>query len=220
MTTPKLAGLSGMQTGNIYCIGRNYAAHARELDNPVPSCPVIFTKPTVSLTFENTVTIPSFVKEPHFEAELVVALGKKGKNIPPPDSTDMIAGYGIGIDITARDIQQELKEKSHPWFLAKGLDEFAPVSSFVPAARVDKHDQLTFTLDVNGRRRQNGDTSQMLFPVGEIIAYLSRHVTLLPGDLIFTGTPEGVGKLLHGDLLHADLESGLVTLDITINHPS
>lgn len=216
MSTLLLPGLSNLPAGNIYCIGRNYAAHARELNNPVPSRPVIFTKPSVSLTFDGTILIPSFVKEPHFETELVVAVGREGKNVPEDEALSLVAGYGIGIDVTARDIQQDLKEKSHPWFLAKGLDTFAPVSKFVPAARVNDPQELSFFLDINDERRQTGNTSHMLFPVKKLISTLSRFVTLTPGDLLFSGTPEGVGKLFDHDSLYANLESGLVTLEVTV----
>ncbi len=218
MTSAMLPGLSGLQAGTIYGIGRNYAAHARELNNPVPSRPVIFTKPAGSLTFDGTVHIPPFVKNPHYEAEVVVAIGARGKDITPAEAPEWIAGYGLGIDVTARDIQQQLKEKSHPWFLAKGLDTFAPVSAFVAADQISDPAGLLFTLDVNGERRQNGDTSLMQFPIRELVATLSQYVTLMPGDMIFTGTPEGVGKLNHGDILHASLESGLITLDVEIVH--
>lgn len=212
----ELQGLSGLHVRNIYCIGRNYAAHARELNNPVPDRPVIFTKPLNSLTSDGVVRIPPFVKEPHYETELVAALGKQGRNIPKERALDYVAGYGLGIDVTARDIQQELKRASHPWFLAKGLDTFAPVSSFVPARHAGNPVELTFTLHVNGSLRQRGDPSLMLFPLPGLIATLSRYVTLHPGDLIFTGTPEGVGLIEHGDHLRAELTSGLVSFDVRV----
>lgn len=211
-----LPGLSGLITENIYCIGRNYAAHARELNNPVPDRPVIFTKPVASLTFENTVLIPPFVKDPHFETELVAAIGKSGKHIPAENALSYVAGYGLGIDVTARDIQQDLKKNAHPWFLAKGLDTFAPVSSFMDASAISDPQDLLFSLTVNGTLRQSGHTSHMLFPVSELIATLSKYVTLHPGDLIFTGTPDGVGKLYDGDLLHAELDPGLIFMDVQV----
>ena len=211
-----LPGLPGLTTQNIYCIGRNYAAHARELNNPVPDRPVIFTKPVASLTLDKTILIPSFVKDPHYEAELVIAIGRMGKHIAAENALSHVAGYGLGIDVTARDIQMDLKKNAHPWFLAKGLDTFAPVSSFIEASSVTDPQNLSFSLTVNGTLRQSGNTSHMLFPVTELIATLSGYVTLYPGDLIFTGTPEGVGKLNDGDLLHAELEPGLIYLDIHV----
>lgn len=211
---PPLAGLDGLHTRNIYAIGRNYAAHARELNNPVPDRPVIFTKPLASLTFDGIIRIPSFVRELHFETELVLAIGRSGKNITPENALSHVAGYGLGIDVTARDIQQQLKDASHPWFLAKGLDTFAPVSSFLPAGELPEPEKLTFSLDINGIRRQTGDPSHMLFPVPELIAHLSRYVTLQPGDLIFTGTPDGVGQLHDGDHLYAELLSGRIVLNV------
>jgi len=213
---PELPGLPGLHTRNIYCIGRNYAAHARELNNPIPERPVIFTKPLSSLTFGGIIRIPPFVREPHFETELVAAIGKPGKKIRRDDALSHIAGYGIGIDVTARDIQQELKATAHPWFLAKGLDTFAPVSSFLPADDLPGPEELTFTLSVNRQLRQSGDPSLMLFPLPELVAQLSRYVTLQPGDLLFTGTPEGVGLLRAGDKLHAELLMGRIVLDVRV----
>jgi 2-keto-4-pentenoate hydratase/2-oxohepta-3-ene-1,7-dioic acid hydratase in catechol pathway len=212
----ELPGLPGLRTSNIYCIGRNYAAHARELNNPVPDRPVMFTKPLASLTFDGVIRIPSFVREPHFETELVAVIGKAGKNIARNQALNHVAGYGIGIDVTARDIQQELKAAAHPWFLAKGLDTFAPVSGFLPAGDLPVPVQLAFTLTVNGELRQTGDPSLMLFPLPELIARLSSYVTLHPGDLLFTGTPEGVGLLNDGDRLHAELLSGRIVLDARV----
>lgn len=216
MNRDSLPGLPELQPGNIFCIGRNYAAHARELNNPVPERPVIFTKSSSSLCYDGKVVIPAFVKEPHYETEVVAAISREGKNIPAGEALQHIAGYAVGIDVTARDIQTELKEKSHPWFLAKSLDTFAPVSSFVSASEIADPNNITFSLEVNGERRQTGDTSQMLFPIDLLIATLSKYVTLKPGDLIFTGTPEGVGRLHPGDYLHAELQQELITLDVTI----
>ncbi|MEX0681494.1 MAG: fumarylacetoacetate hydrolase family protein [Balneolales bacterium] len=216
MTPLTLPGLPELRAGTLYCIGRNYSGHAIELNNPIPSQPVIFIKPLTSLTFDGIIHIPSFVAEPHFETEIVVALGQQVKNITAGKALTAVAGYGIGIDVTSRDIQQQLKEKRHPWFLAKGLDTFAPVSSFIPAEQIPDPGNLSFNLDINGVRKQNGRTSLMLFPVAEIISILSKFVTLYPGDLIFTGTPEGVGLLQDGDLLHANLGTGLVTLEARV----
>ncbi len=213
---PELPGLPGLYARNIYCIGRNYAAHARELNNPIPDRPVIFTKPLSSLTFDGIIRIPSFVREPHFEAELIAVIGQPGKNIKRDDALGHVAGYGIGIDVTARDIQQELKAAAHPWFLAKGMDTFAPVSSFLPAGELPDPEELTFTLSINRQLRQSGDPSLMLFPIPELVAQLSRYVTLQPGDLLFTGTPEGVGLLRDGDNLHAELLLGRIVLDVHV----
>ncbi len=212
MSHTNLPGLPGLQPGTIYCIGKNYAAHAREMNSTIPDQPVVFIKPLTSLTLDGIIRIPAFVAEPHYEAELVVAIGKKGKNIARESALDHVAGYGLGIDVTARDIQHKLIKAAHPWFLAKGMDTFAPVSPFISADSVDDPQQLTFTLTINGEKRQTGDTSLMLFPVSELIATLSRYVTLFPGDLIFTGTPEGVGLLQNGDKLQADLQSGRTVL--------
>ncbi len=213
---PELPGLPGLQTRNIYCIGRNYDAHARELNNPVPVRPVLFNKPLASLSFDGEILLPPFISEPHYETELVVAIGKEGKNISQDDALDHVAGYGLGIDVTARDIQHELKKASHPWFLAKGMDTFAQVSSFVTADAVDDPQKIIFTMSLNGKRKQTGNTSEMVFPVKEQISYLSRFVTLQSGDLLFTGTPKGVGALRGGDLLQAEMMSGDVTLNVRV----
>ena len=220
MKSNTIPGLPDLRPGNIFGIGRNYAAHAKELNNPIPARPVIFSKTSSSLTFGNKVVIPPFVKEPHYETEIVVAISQIGKNILAADAMDYIAGYALGIDVTARDIQQDLKEKSHPWFLAKSLDTFAPVSSFIPASEIDDANNISFSLKINGELRQTGDTSLMLFPINELIATLSKYVTLQPGDMIFTGTPEGVGQLHHGDRLHAKLQSGLVNLHLIVTSKS
>ncbi len=213
---PDLPGLPGLYTRNIYCIGRNFEAHAKELNNPVPDRPVLFIKPLSSLSFDGIILLPSFIREPHYETELVVAIGTKGKNIQSGDALNHVAGYGLGIDVTARDIQHELKKASHPWFLAKGMDTFTQVSSFIPAGSVEDPQKLTFTMSLNGEKRQTGDTSLMVFPVAEQIAFLSRYVTLQPGDLLFTGTPKGVGLLRDGDLIRAELMSGEVTFNVRV----
>ncbi len=215
---PELPGLPGLQTRNIYCIGRNYDAHARELNNPVPDRPVLFIKPLASLSFDGVILLPPFISEPHYETELVVAIGKKGKNIKEEEALNHVAGYGLGIDVTARDIQHELKKASHPWFLAKGLDTFAQVSSFIAADAVDDPQNIIFTMNLNGKRKQTGNTSKMVFSVKEQIAWLSRFVTLQPGDLLFTGTPEGVGSLKGGDILQAEMTPGEVTLEVRVKN--
>lgn len=201
----------------IYCIGRNYAAHARELNNPVPGEPVVFIKPASSVVADGeSIVIPPQSTDVHYEAELVVAIGTVGKNIPVAEAMNYVAGYGIGIDVTARDLQQVAKEKSLPWSIAKGFDTFAPISNFVATSALPNPDDISYTLDINGERRQIGLTSHMLFPIPFLIHYLSSIFTLNPGDLIFTGTPEGVGKLNPGDKLTASLIGTEIALRVDV----
>ncbi len=201
----------------IYCIGRNYAAHARELNNPVPGEPVIFIKPASSVVPDGgSIVIPPKSNDVHYEAELVLVIGKQGKNIPLDEAMSHVSGYALGIDVTARDLQQIAKDKSLPWSVAKGFDTFAPLSDFVDASSLPDPDAIEYTLDINGERRQHGMTSHMLFPIPFLVHYLSGIFTLYPGDVIYTGTPEGVGKLNPGDKLHAILKGTSLTLDVDV----
>lgn len=208
---------NNLEVRTIYCIGRNYAAHARELNNPVPGEPVIFIKPASSVVPDGgSIVIPPQSSDVHYEAELVLAIGKMGKNIPIDQAMDHVAGYGIGIDVTARDLQQVAKDKSLPWSVAKGFDTFAPLSDFVKKSALQDPDAIEYTLDINGERRQHGKTSHMLFPIPFLIHYLSGIFTLYPGDIVYTGTPEGVGKLNAGDKLHAILLGTDLTLKVDV----
>ena len=203
--------------GTIYCIGRNYAEHARELNNPVPQSPIIFLKPAASLIFDGqSVVIPAASGDVHHEVEMVALIGKIGKRISLDMALGHVVGYGIGIDVTARDIQQRAKDKSHPWAVAKGYDTFAPVSKFIPTDGVADPAATDVALWVNGERRQYGNTRDMLFPIRNLVAYLSTIFTLMPGDLIFTGTPAGVGALRAGDRLRAVLGDDLVALNVDV----
>lgn len=208
---------NNLEVRTIYCIGRNYAAHARELNNPVPGEPVIFIKPASSVVADGgSIVIPPQSSDVHYEAELVLAIGKKGKNIPIDKAMEHVSGYGLGIDVTARDLQQIAKDKSLPWSVAKGFDTFAPLSDFVDASALPDPDAIEYTLDINGERRQHGKTSHMLFPIPFLIHYLSGIFTLYPGDIIYTGTPEGVGKLNAGDQLHTILLGTDLTLKVDV----
>lgn len=210
-----LPGLPHLSAKTVYCIGRNYVAHARELDNEVPDKPLIFLKPVSSITFDGPILLPHQSKDVHHEVELVVAIGKGGKNIPLDQATDHIAGYAVGIDITARDIQSQAKAKGHPWSVAKGFDTFAPLSSFIPSDEIADPQDIDLSLAVNGEVRQASNTSLMIFSVAELIHYLSGIFSLQPGDLIFTGTPEGVSPLQSGDNVQANL--GFLNAHLTIN---
>lgn len=217
MNRPLIPGLQHLSINSIFCIGRNYALHAKELNNPVLSRPVIFSKPITSIIFSGqSIVIPPFTKDVHHETELVIAIGKEAKNITRENAMDIVAGYGIGIDVTARDLQSELKAKGHPWDIAKGADTFAPISPFVTADMIPDPNNLSLSLTVNGEIRQSGFTSDMLFPVDDLISRLSGFFTLKPGDLIFTGTPEGVAPIYSGDLLHAILGDGITELNVDV----
>jgi len=213
----QLPGLSHLSAHTLFCIGRNYAEHAKELNNPIPDRPVVFTKPLTTLLADGgTVILPPVTTDVHHEVELVVAIGTGGKNIPVESALSHVAGYAIGLDMTARDIQNSLKAKSHPWELAKGLDTFAPIGNFVPAASISDPSSLSLELKVNGEVRQSGTTADMLNSIPSLISFLSSYFTLHPGDLIFTGTPAGVSAVQDGDVLEARLEHGLSTLTVGV----
>ncbi|HVW13967.1 MAG TPA: fumarylacetoacetate hydrolase family protein [Mucilaginibacter sp.] len=191
----------------IIAIGRNYAEHAKELNNPVPSVPVIFMKPDTALLKDNKPFYhPDFSEDVHHEIELVLKICKEGKHISDKFASDYYDEIGLGVDFTARDIQQKHKEKGLPWELAKAFDGSAPVSRFVPKSKFADLYNINFRLDINGQTRQHGNTKDLLFPFERIITFVSRYITLKKGDMIFTGTPEGVGRVAIGDHLQAYLE--------------
>ncbi|MET4081576.1 acylpyruvate hydrolase [Pedobacter sp. UYP30] len=188
----------------IIAIGRNYAEHAKELNNPVPTVPVIFLKPDTALLKDNKpFYLPDFSTDIHFELEVVLKIAKEGKHIAEKFATNYFDEIALGIDFTARDIQNKHKEKGLPWELAKAFDHSAPISSFIPKANLGDLYNLNFELQVNGKTRQKGNTKDLLFSFEKIIAFVSQYITLKKGDLIFTGTPEGVGQVHKGDRLEA-----------------
>ena len=214
-----IPGLPNLSIGSVFCIGRNYQKHAAELGNTVPDQPMVFLKPAGSVIGDgDTILLPSQSTDVQHEVELVIAIGREGKNISPKNALDFIAGYAVGIDVTARDIQQQAKDRSHPWSIAKGFDTFAPVSNFLPIENGTDFRKMNIALTVNNETRQNGNTSNMIFPVEELIAYLSTIFTLRPGDLIFTGTPEGVSPINHGDTVVASLNDDEVTLNLSVRN--
>lgn len=216
MEKPLLPGLN-LPVGTVYCIGRNYASHAKELGNTVPDEPVVFIKPIGTICFNNSIIkLPALSSDVHFEGEIVIAISKTGKHISVENAHEYIAGYATGIDFTARDLQEKAKMKAHPWAIAKGFDQFAPIGDFIPASEIPVGAPLSITLKKNGEVKQHGNTSQMLFSVHEIISYLSTIFTLRAGDLIFTGTPAGVGAVKSGDGLEVILGDNLTTLNVTI----
>lgn len=191
----------------IICIGRNYSDHAKELNNDVPSEPVIFLKPQTALLQKGKDFYhPDFSKEIHYECELVVKINRNGKYIQEKFAPKYYHEVTVGIDFTARDLQQKQKEKGLPWEIAKAFDNSAVVGSFIPLTAEMPIDQLNFNLALNGEKVQHGCTSDMIFNVNKIIAYVSQFFTLNTGDLIFTGTPKGVGAIRTGDQLEGFLE--------------
>lgn len=202
---------------SIYCIGRNYAEHIKELNNPLPTSPIVFLKPQSSICYNgDEIIIPAQSSHVHHEVELVIAISTTCKNISESDALNYISGVGIGIDFTARDIQQKAKEAGHPWTIAKGFDTFAPISSFVPIKEIIDIQNIDLKLSVNNSIKQLGNTSQMIFSVAKIVSYLSKIFTLYPGDLIFTGTPSGVSAIKSGDLVIASLGKNLTSLTVTV----
>ena len=192
----------------IIAIGRNYAEHAKELNNPVPTTPVIFMKPDTALLKDNKPFYhPDFSQDIHHEIEVVLKVCKEGKHINEKFAANYYDEVALGIDFTARDIQQRHKEKGLPWELAKAFDGSAPVSAFLPKVQFADLYALNFRLDVNGEARQTGNTKDLLFSFERIITFVSQYITLKKGDLIFTGTPEGVGRVNIGDHMEAYLEN-------------
>lgn len=191
----------------IICIGRNYVDHARELNNEVPTKPVFFLKPDSALVTGNKPFFyPEFSNMVHHELEVVIRIDRLGRSIQEKFAGRYFSEIALGVDFTARDLQNEMKKKGLPWEIAKGFDYSAPVSEFFPVSKYrDIHD-LSFRLDLNGTAVQNGTTALMIFSFEKIIAYVSRFMTLKTGDLIFTGTPAGVGSVMVNDRLEAYLE--------------
>lgn len=192
----------------IICIGKNYAAHAKEMKSAVPSEPVFFLKPDTALLQKgHDFYYPDFTKNLHHEIEIVYKIGKTGKHIAPEFALKYISEVGIGIDFTARDLQDKAKEKGLPWEIAKAFDNAAVICpEFISLEKVNPAN-INFHLDVNGNTIQKGNTSDMIFSIEQIISYISKFITLKTGDLLFTGTPEGVGPVKQGDVLSLYLEN-------------
>ncbi|WP_462264721.1 fumarylacetoacetate hydrolase family protein [Mucilaginibacter sp.] len=192
----------------IIAIGRNYAEHAKELNNPVPATPVIFMKPDTALLKDNKpFYLPDFSQDIHHEIELVLKISKEGKHIEEKYAADYYDEIGLGVDFTARDIQSRHKEKGLPWELAKAFDNSAPISAkFISKTEFQDLNNISFKLEVNGETRQAGNTKDLLFSFERIITFVSGYITLKKGDLIFTGTPEGVGRVNIGDHLKGYIE--------------
>jgi len=192
----------------IFAVGRNYVEHIEELKNERPDEPVIFTKPDTALLRNNAPFYhPDFSKDIHHEVELVLRISKEGKSIDEKFALSYVDAIGVGIDFTARDLQQKAKEKGLPWDIAKGFNGSAPISDkFIPVKDFKDLSNINFKLEVDGKLKQSGNTKLMLFSFGYIISYLSKFFTLRAGDLIFTGTPKGVSAVAIGNKLAAYIE--------------
>ncbi|MDJ0350272.1 fumarylacetoacetate hydrolase family protein [Cryobacterium sp. PH29-G1] len=211
----------------VYCVGRNYAEHSREMGNdPERESPFFFTKPADAVFAVNegvaergvaphTVPYPPMTDNLHFEMELVVAIGVGGADLAAADALSHVFGYGAGIDLTRRDLQADAKAQRRPWDLAKGFDFSGPVSPLVAASAIGHPAKARIWLDVDGETRQDSDLADQIWPVPDVIAELSRFVTLRPGDLIFTGTPAGVGKIERGSAITAGI-TGIGDLDVRV----
>ncbi len=198
--------LATLPVGKIVCVGRNFAEHARELDSGIPSEPVLFLKPPTALLLGGgMVELPSFSKEVHHEVELVLRISKGGKNWSAEDSERCVDAFAVGLDLTARDLQNEAKKKGLPWAVAKGFDGSAPISELQPCQGLKSVSSQTIQLLVNGVPRQRSPLSAMLFSLPELIAFVSTRFRWEPGDLLFTGTPAGVGPVVSGDHLVATI---------------
>jgi fumarylpyruvate hydrolase len=218
--TPSLAVAGSTQLfplRRVFCVGRNYAAHAREMgSDPDREPPFFFTKPADAVVpASGTVPYPSATRELHHEVELVVALKGGGTDIAPEHAMGLVWGYGVGLDLTRRDLQAVARKDGRPWDMAKGFDASAPCSPLVPAERTGHPREARIWLEVNGQLKQEGNLNEMIRPVADVIAALSRLVALAPGDLIFTGTPAGVGALNPGDRVRGGVD-GVTTFELTV----
>lgn len=196
-----------LAVGKILAVGRNYAEHVAEMGAPPGGPPVLFLKPATAIVHDGAeIVLPPDAGAVHHEVELVAVIGRAGRSIAPQHALEHVLGFAVGLDLTLRDVQSAAKQRGEPWSLAKGFDGAAPISTVVPRESVGDGSGLAISLRVAGELRQSGNTSQMLRGVGELVAFASRWITLQPGDLIFTGTPAGVGPLRPGDTLEAEIE--------------
>jgi fumarylpyruvate hydrolase len=200
----------------IYCVGRNYAEHAIEMGHdPSKEPPFFFQKNPDNLVTDGRFPYPSMTSDVHHEIEMVVALSKGGTDIPVETALDHVFGYGVGLDMTRRDLQGEAKKLGRPWEVGKAFEASAPCGPLVPASEIGHPSSGAVTLKVNGEIRQKGDLNQLIWKVPEMIAYLSRHFALQPGDIIMTGTPAGVGAVVRGDVLEGFVE-GIGEVEVSV----
>jgi 5-carboxymethyl-2-hydroxymuconate isomerase len=193
--------------GKIVCVGQNYAKHIKEMSARKTKIPVLFLKPSTAIIKEGTpIILPPFSVEVHHEVELALLIGKLATKISRDTWYDYVAGAGIALDLTLRDLQREAKDGGLPWSVSKGFDGACPLSDFVSLTRITDLQNLNIKLDVNGETRQRGNTSEMIFSIPQLISYISNIFTLEPGDIVLTGTPSGVSPLNHGDALEASID--------------
>lgn len=191
-----------LPVGKVVCIGRNYLEHIRELNNPLPESPILFMKPSTALVdLDAPLHLPQDRGRCHHEVELAVLIGQELSRVDAETARNAVAGYAIALDLTLRDVQNELKKKGQPWEIAKGFDGACPISEFLQPEGLPNPQNTDLSLIVNGEIRQQGNTRQMMLGIFELIAHISGHFTLLPGDVVLTGTPAGVGELKSGDEL-------------------
>ncbi len=216
MKSVRFADGESLQVGKILCLGRNYPEHIKEMKAETASTPVVFIKPSTALVESGEwVVIPPISDDMHHEVELVVVIGRDGHGIPAEKAMDHVAGYAVGLDMTLRDVQADAKKRGLPWSVAKGFDTSAPLSAAVRAGEVSDPHALSIELRVNGTVRQSSNTQHMILRIPGIIAYCSTLFSLEAGDLIFTGTPEGVGRVVSGDRIDAQIASiGSLTVGI------
>jgi fumarylpyruvate hydrolase len=203
-----IAGGGSFPVHRIYCVGRNYAAHTREMGfDPNREEPFFFLKPADALVASGkAIAYPPMTQDFQHEIELVVAIGEQGRDIAAEQAHRHVFGYAVGLDMTRRDLQMNARKQGRPWDMGKGFDESAPCAALVPALRCGHLEHGAIWLKVNGEVRQRSDISHLIWSVAEVIQHLSRYVTLLPGDLIFTGTPEGVGPVKPGDVMEGHID--------------
>jgi 5-carboxymethyl-2-hydroxymuconate isomerase len=195
-----------IRVGKIICVGQNYMRHIEELKSIRSKDPLIFMKPSTAILPERkAISLPDFSKEVHYETELALLVGKEAKNISREQWKDHVSGVGVALDLTLRDLQNEAKKNGHPWTICKGFDGSCPISIFTPLEKITDIQKLYIQLFVNDSLRQDGFTGDMIWQIGELLAFISKIFTLEPGDIILTGTPEGVGKLNPGDHLRASI---------------
>jgi fumarylpyruvate hydrolase len=216
-----VAGGGQFPVHRVYCVGRNYAEHAVEMGHTGREPPFFFLKPadTVLPVADGELGVmpyPTLTQNLHHEVELVVALGAGGRDVSSEQAQQLIWGYAVGLDMTRRDLQNDMKKQGRPWCIGKGFEHSAPIGPIQPRTRTGDITRGAITLDVNGERRQTGDMADLIWNVAETIAALSRAWTLAPGDLIYTGTPAGVGAVVPGDVLHAAID-GVGSLRLRID---
>jgi 2-keto-4-pentenoate hydratase/2-oxohepta-3-ene-1,7-dioic acid hydratase in catechol pathway len=206
MTTTDCPGRPVLPVGKIVAVGRNYADHVREMGGGAADPPVLFLKPSSALVAGGgTIALPSFSREVHHEVELVVRVATGGERLTPAEAARAIDACAVGLDLTARDLQSEARKRGEPWAVAKGFDGSAPLSALVPVDDLHALSDLELALTVNGVARQQGHVAQMVLPLDELVAFVSSRFRLEPGDLLFTGTPAGVGPVRAGDVVVATL---------------